>query len=672
MRPKTRKLRLACAAVCSIGLLGVTNSAMDLRASAPFMNKQRIGQQELWSEVDTNRLDPGLMQSRGSALPSKYRVVQLSRDRFFALTAHAPREEVLGKNPSPSVIELPLPGGNVQRFRFAHASILEPGLEHKYPDLKTYAGRGIEDPSATTRFDHTPSGFHAQILGTEGTVYIDPLGPGNRDLYLVYNKSDLPGGRFRCLVDSEENAERPHPDAAAAFVPNGGTLRTYRLAVAATGEYTRFHGGTVAGALGAIVTTVNRVVGIYERDLSVRLILVANNDQIIYTNASTDPFSNGSADINANTSVLNNAIGSANYDVGHVFNTGGGGVAVLRAVCSSSKARGVSGLPNPVGDGYDVDYVAHEMGHQFGGNHSFNGAAGSCSGNRNGATAYEPGSGSTIMAYAGICGVDNVQPNSDDYFHLVNLNEMVAFTSNPGTGDSCAAKTPTGNAVPTVNAGPDYTIPRGTPFTLTAAGADDDGDTLTYTWEQFDLGTSAVTRPLFRSRRPTTNPDRTFPALSNVLANVPNPWEPFVTLDRTLNFRVTVRDNRADGGGINDDVLRITVSGDPFVVTAPNVGNTAWTFGSTQTVTWDVGGGGVAPNVRILLSLDGGRTFPIVLAASTPNDGAEEVRIAGRLKDIRRLAGTTRARIKVEAVDNIFFDVSNADFRIAPAATLPS
>ena len=267
----------------------------------------------------------------------------------------------------------------------------------------------------------------------------------------------------------------------------GTELRTYRLANAATGEYTAFHGGTVPLGQAAIVTAVNRVTGIYEVELAVRMILVANNSSLVYTNSGTDPYTNSDASalLSENQGNIDAIIGDANYDVGHVFSTGGGGLAGLGVVgISGQKARGETGSGSPVNDSFYVDYVAHELGHQFGGNHTFN----QPDGNRNAGTAMEPGSGSTIQAYAGLFGPDDLQPNSDPYFHSISFDEMFGYVST-GAGNAAAVITATGNNVPTVNAGNDYTIPAGTPFALSAYGDDADvGDVLTYNWEQRDLG----------------------------------------------------------------------------------------------------------------------------------------------------------------------------------------
>jgi hypothetical protein len=322
------------------------------------------------------------------------------------------------------------------------------------------------------------------------------------------------------------------------------------------------------------------------------------------------------------------------------------------------------------------------MGHQYGGNHTFNGTTGSCGGNANSATAMEPGSGSTIMAYAGICGTDDLQPNSDDYFHAVSFDEIVAYTTTPGSAGNLGAS-PSGNTAPTVTpSGTSFTIPVRTPFALSATGTDADGDALTYTWEQYDGGAlrtlntlSKPTGALFRSFGPTTSPARTFPKMSSILANTTNAstgtcpalpgglncWSEFLpTVARTMNFRVSVRDNNPAAGGVNSANAVVTSSGTaPFLVTAPN---TAVSFpgGTSQTITWNVAGTNVTPistaNVNILLSTDGGTTFPTTLAANTSNDGSQSVTLP--------VEESTQARVKVEAAGNIFFDVSDANFTI--------
>ncbi len=318
-------------------------------------------------------------------------------------------------------------------------------------------------------------------------------------------------------------------------------------------------------------------------------------------------------------------------------------------VCrAGQKAHGVSGLLVPRGDAFDIDYVAHEMGHQFAANHTYRSCAGSSA-----PFPYEPGSGSTIMAYAGVCGAsDDVQPNSDPYFHTHNITETINFITD-SVGNACAARTTINNTVPTVTAPSFVRVPQSTPFRLTATGSDPDGDTLTYCWEQYD------STPLFRSRLPVLSPTRFFPRLQTVMNNTTDRWETLPATNRTMTFRCTVRDNRAGGGGVAIATTRVTVNGAPFRVTQP-ASDTTWNVGSTQAVIWQVGGGSIAATVNILLSLDGGLDYEsgnlIVLKANTPNDGVETVVVPNVV--------STRARLIVEPVGHVFYSPNPGNFRI--------
>ena len=618
-----------------------------------------------WLDVGQLAAKPG---SQAWVQPVAYRALALDVPRLRELLAETGTAGNVGSSSVPVELPIPLPDGSSGRFRIWEAPVMEPALASKYPEITTYLGQGIDDATATARLDWTPAGFHAQILSANGTVCVDPAFRGDASQYVSYTRNDLRAvGDFLCLLP-EQAVLPPGAGDLRQLRSSGTSLRTYRLACAATGEYTTYHGGTVAAGLAAVVTAVNRVTGIYERDLAIRLVLVANNDLVIYTSGSTDPYSNTdfSAMLDENQANLDAVIGSANYDLGHVFSTGGGGLAGLACVCSATrKARGATGSSAPTGDAFWVDYVAHEMGHQFGANHTFNSVSGVCAGSRNTATAYEPGSGSTIMGYAGICTTNNLQTHSDAYFHTISFDEIATYTTT-GAGSACPIVTDTTNSVPTVSAGAAYTIPQGTPFTLTASASDANGDAMTYCWEEMDLGPATTlaspdngSSPLFRSYLPTTSTARTFSKSSDLLANRATPGERLPTTSRTLNFRVTVRDNRAGGGGVNtaDTALTVLSGAGPFVITSPN---TSATQAGPMQVTWNVAGTDVAPigvtGVTLKLSTNGGTSFPIVLASNTPNDGIEIVTLPNILAN--------SARLKLEAVGNIFFDYSNTNFAI--------
>lgn len=655
---------------------------------------------EIWQDVDERSIATRATPTTAAApisrdiVPQVYRTLQLDKSALRSLLGSAPPEFSGPIETTGAELLLPLPSGGFGRFRIQESPILEPELAAQFPELKTYVGQGIDDPTATMRADLTPRGFHAIILSASGQIYIDPYSRDADTNYISYFKRDFTAAdkAFSCDVQSE--AKRTTLSRGMTLDrPTGATLRTYRLALACTGEYATKvcspNAPTVAATLAAMTTSANRCTAVYEREFSIRFVLINNNSQLIYLSGSTDPYTNddGFAMLGENQSNVDSVIGSANYDFGHVLSTGGGGVASLGVICvSGAKARGVTGSPNPVGDPFDIDYVAHEMGHQFGANHPFNGTGGYCSGgNRNSSTAYEPGSGSTIMAYAGICSPQNLATHSSDYFHTISYDEIDSYTSN-GSGNSCDQATSTGNTPPAIAALSSFTIPAQTAFALTASATDPNGDTLTYCWEEFDLGPAQDptasprdngSSPIFRSFPPTTNPTRTFPSLTYILNNANTPpatmggfatGEFLPTTSRTMTYRVTVRDNRAGGGGSNyasTTVSSVSTAG-PFVITAPNSAVTI-PGGSQQTVTWNVAGTSTAPincaNVKISFSTNGGSTFPVVLTNSVPNNGSAAVTIPN--------SATTQGRIKVEAVSNIFFDISDANLTITSSNPSP-
>lgn len=624
--------------------------------------------QSLWTDASGHG---ETITGKRYTIPQAYRTLRLDLPAMKALLANVPEHPVEG-----AVITLPMPGGGSARFRLYETPVMAPELQARYPQIRCYTGRGIDDPTAHLKCDLTPWGFHAMVRSKQqGSIFIDPYAQGNQEYYISYFKKDLQHkgetAHFSCGVEREisddvELIQNNEPaDSPVAEFQGDCQRRQYRLALACTREYSAFHGDTKPLVLAAMNTSMNRVNGLFENDLAVTMQLVANNDTLIFLSTGSDPYSNNSGGtmLGQNVTTCNNRIGATNYDIGHVFSTGGGGIAGLGVVCTNGKARGVTGSDTPIGDGFDIDYVAHEMGHQFSANHTQNNDCGSSF-----EASMEPGSASTIMGYAGIC-APNVQNNSDDYFHAISLQEIGQFITS-GAGNACPLKTDTGNDTPEVDGGANYTIPRSTPFALTAVANDANADALTYCWEQMDPQAATMppnaassTGPMFRSFDPGASPTRTFPRLQDIVTNANPTWEKLPGVARTMNFRVTVRDNNALGGCTSEDDVLITVAGNagPFLVTEPNT-NVLWYIGDTKTITWDVANSNVAPVncnlVRIVLSTDGGFNYPIVLADSLPNTGSAMIVTPDLVSNT--------CRVKVEAIGNVFFDISNQNFRIQP------
>ncbi|PHR71351.1 MAG: hypothetical protein COA67_06505 [Lutibacter sp.] len=590
------------------------------------------------------------------------------------------------------IVDFPHADGKLYSYSVMEASVFHPDLQAKYPNIRSYVGQGIENPSTIIRFSVTPQGLHAMLLSTDqGTQYIDPYSKNGND-YITYARKNLPvlDEKFICEFIDDEVLVDSGKEVNSFKNADDGQLRKFRLAVAGTNEYSSFHwmaAGVAAGdsdaakkaaVLTAMGVTMTRVNGIYERDLAITMEIIPTNENVIFVDVSVDDGltdDNASAMLNEITGVLNSGsgVGSASYDIGHVFSTSGGGVAILNSPCTGNKARGVTGLGSPVGDPYDIDYVAHEMGHQFGAPHTFNSSVASCLAQRTASNAYEVGSGSTIMAYAGICTPQNVQSNSDAYFHQKSI-EMIWDNITPGGAVSnsiCAAQsalTSNPNA-PTSIAGGDYTIPISTPYVLTGSSTDNDGTAShTFTWEQFDLGPAGVptettaTGPLVRSFEGTSNPIRFIPRMQDLLlAPGSTDWEKLVSISRDIDFLLTVRDNGIGGGQTAMDGMTVTTSdtSGPFVVTSQSA-LSSWIQNTTETITWDIAGtntGAVnTPNVDILLSIDGGMTYPTVLASTVPNDGTHDITVPNISEE--------NCRIMVKGANNIFFNINAAQIGI--------
>jgi hypothetical protein len=580
-------------------------------------------------------------------------------------------------------LSIPHPDGAFSDFLLTDSHVMPDALQDKFPRIASLVGRDAEGRRA--RVDISPLGLQVMVFEPGGVWIVRPETYGTGSRYMSFRRADLamPDHAFQCgtqgsAIDPSGASLLSQP---APMTTTGATERTFRAAVAANHNYVAaVGGGTVEGGLAAVITAMNRVDEVYETELGVHMELIANEETIIYADADGDPYSNNGNALNQNQSNLDSVIGSANYDIGHVFTTGSGGVAGLEVTCiNGQKARGTTGLGHPEGDGFYIDYVAHEMGHQFGGDHTFNSTAGSCGGgNRSAIAAYEPGSGSTIMAYAGICGDDDLQPHSDPYFHAKSLEEINGWIGS--AGGACAVDAASDDIAPVIDTASlpgEVTIPIETPFALTASASDAHGDPITYNWEQYDRGAAhsladgdTGTGPIFRSFNATTSGTRIFPQLSTVLGAELVPGETWATTTRDLTFRLTVRDNHDVPGtpqfgattSANGILIHTTDTAGPFVVTRPNTALT-WGRGETHEVTWDVAGTDAAPvscaNVAIDLSADGGETFAIQLVASTPNSGSASIVVPD-------VADTDEARVRVSCADSIFFDVSDVDFSIAP------
>jgi subtilisin-like proprotein convertase family protein len=620
----------------------------------------------LWSQLDERQFDTSSLVVQ----PQQYEIYRLELEQLNKQLAQCKKREEINSKADYIKIDFPVFGMGLLSFNVFETPIMETELQAKYPDIRTYTGQCIDDPRYTIKLDVGPAGFHAMIFSNSSTIFISPATTDGLSQYLVFQKKDLNKKRedaFSCLVSDTPIHEHATNRSFTPNLPTGPELRTYRLALGTTAEYSTYHGGTKELALAAMVTAMNRVNGIYERDFTITMLLVNNTDTLIYLDPDTDPYTNNDlgAMLGENQQLCDSLIGFDNYDVGHVFGTAGGGLAGLGVVCGGAKAWGATGLGAPEGDFFSVDYVSHEFGHQFGAGHTFN-DCGSQSGQ-----PYEPGSGVTIMAYAGLCGASNLQNTSIDQFHVASYDQVIQYTQF-ANGNTCPEITATGNTPPTIEleTGGFY-IPYATPFELTGSATDLEGDSLTYCWEQFDLGPSvhpdsAVgTAPLFRSWKPVNTPTRIFPRIEDLVANTPTIGELLPQFGRELNFRLTVRDNRSGGGGVDYEQITFytTDSSGHFRLITPD-NSQVWTAGTLEMISWDVANSNQPPvncqKVDIWLSEDGGYTYPHLIAENRENNGVAVVTVPN-------ITGN-QIRLKVKAADNIFFDVSNANNVILPAS----
>jgi hypothetical protein len=646
----------------------------------------------IWQDIDTHEL-----AAKGVDLSSiYYRRLQADNAALSQRLLQAPLQDtsVLGVE-----LELPLPYGATQRFAVEESPVMAEPLAQRYPEIRTYRVRGLDDPASTGRLDLTPHGFHAMLTTPAGTVYIDPDGEGGYRSYYKRDYAAVQGDKSSPLVCMHRDHLQQSVKTIAGYsqifayrTVSGAQRRIYRLAVAATGEYSAYFGGSISAALAQIVTTINRVNQIYGRDLAVQFQLVGNNDRIIFTDPDSDPYTQTAAGISLmlveNQQQLDFTLGADNYDIGILFGTVGGGLASVGSLCTEFKAQAYTGTPTPGDDSFYIDFVAHELGHQLDASHSFNGTTASCGGvNRVASAAMEPGSGSTIMSYAGICAQENLQANSDATFHAVSIQQINEFITQ-GEGSQCGQVTVTGNNAPSVDAGQEgddegIIIPAATPFMLSGSASDVDGDTLSYQWDEMDAGgingaTDALTigsdlpdgsNPLFRSFLPKRTPVRYFPRLSQLITQQEDIGETLPESSRTLNFRLTVRDGE---GGVADDDITIQVDGDqgPFRITGGDLNHSAtYTGGSSRILAWATAGTEIScPTVQVsLLSLSSGNPpatfcnrydsgYDQLFLGEFPNSGFADI----VLPDI----SVEHARIMLSCSDNIFFAISDATLSI--------
>ncbi len=642
--------------------------------------------QNFWQDIEVS---PSLARfGDKEAWPAKYRTIAVDQDQLQEALRFAPDEHSGAERP---VIEIPLPGGGTERFKVEGSPVMAPGLAARYPQIRSFRAISLENKGGTGRFDYGPMGFHATLQTKYGEVFIDPFDQAGHDAYAVYFTRDVEVNQdlippmicgYQPSVQHDELLEEIRNTPLENGHARGGAdlqdIRIYRLALACTGEYGKFHGNTIPAVLATMVTAVNRLNETFEREVSVRAVLIENNDQLIWLNPDADPYINsdeGLKLLSQNGPAINDIAGipPTAYDLGHVF-TGGcsdvGGV-VSGLTCTSGKDRGVTCHSSPNINAIVRRVMTHEVAHQFSASHTFSNCPDWQEQAASG-TAFEPGSGTTTMSYAGACGPQNVAFDSDDYYHTASLEQFINY-SRFGTGSTCGTLETTDNHKPEITLPYEdgFYIPKSTPFELTASASDEDGDAVSYCWEQFNLGITSNLgsptgdAPSFRSFQPTASPTRVFPRMNLIVNNQSDIREVLPTYGRALNFRCTVRDNHPGASGaVWEEVgFRSTATAGPFLVTQPNTAAVTWEGGTYQEVTWDVANtDGELVNckmVNIRLSTDGGYTYPYTLISETPNDGSAMVPVPDITSD--------SARVRVEGARNIFFDISNADFHIDPA-----
>ena len=639
-------------------------------------------------------------KEKASRLERIKKVSYSENQQFYTLNADVLRKKlsvakIQRSGLSNTVIEFPTVDGKFEKFQVWENSNFAPELQQKYPNIRAYVGRSTSNKATTVNFSLSPRGIQTMVLKADNSSEFIESASKEGDLYVLFDsKTRIPGKLpFVCKTIDKKLDQDVLKRTQLTNRANNRSYKTLRLALSCTGEYGAYFGGKEE-ALGAMNATMTRVNGVYERDLAVHLNLIPNNDLVIYTNANTDPYSNATTGSDGawNSELQNNltnVLGNEAYDIGHLFGASGGGgnAGCIGCVCkddnginSETKGSGFTSPSDnvPEGDSFDIDYVAHEMGHQLGANHTFSYE------NESTGVQVEPGSGTTIMGYAGVADPVslNIQDNSDPYF---TYRSILQIQNNLAT-KTCPVSTPITNSPPVVNAGLDFTVPSGTAYILKGTASDINGDTLTYCWEQNNSatgsqsGSSSIATatkpsgPVFRSFPPTSSPDRYLPEFSKVLSGrLTSSWESISSVSRTLKFTLTVRDNNPNGSQTGTDEVNITsrapynastapTGAGPFKVTSQSVAGITWNQGTTQTITWDVNNVTSLPgsaNVNIKLSIDGGATFPYILASNVVNDGSEVITVPSIP------TAASNCRILIEPTGNVYYAVNSKGFAIA-------
>lgn len=615
--------------------------------------------------------------------PAVFKVYQLDKAKALYFLKHTPVE--ISKD---NILSLPDPEGNFHDFEVFETPVLPPALQTQYPDIRTYTAVAVNDENTTAKITMSTLGINVVVYSLDATYFMTPANDTDDVHYLVFNKKDYPNGfaPIRCRANDEADIvggqiQLEQTKGGTKLKTNGENRRKFRCAVACTGEWANdvMTNPNVTDILSFITTVINGANGVFERELSVTLELVPQETSLIYLDPATDPYSgNNMALVSENQNNLDALLTSSGYDIGHLLANNGEGLAVTGSICDEDyKGTAISESLWPS----DFGEVIHEMGHQMGSKHTFNSNQNFCSNVGYAPSAYEPGSGSTIMAYPMVCGIDNVLYANTDYYHVYSLDNITTLINDPAI-ITCGNVLPgAASAVEIDTASQEFYIPLNTPFELTAPEAQfaDPNAGINYCWEQWDLGNfggfefNAPTwteGPSFQSFDPTTNRTRSFPKIDYLVdSQYMVIGERLSIVPRDLHFRLTAR-SLNDGWGTYNSNKKVTVHVadlGPFRVTAPNDG-ALWTVGATETVSWHPGGSTMSPvnanTVDVYLSPDGGKTFPYLIGSNIPNTGSYNFQVIDIYSD--------SVIIKVKGSGNIFFDVSKSFNKIHgnPASVL--